>query len=79
MIIDDLHQDLNQYLDKSPDLISPNGIPQDEIVNVVKERIPAWVIVVTAFSIGFFFYIIMSYLISNEADNVIESITKMIS
>lgn len=79
MIIDDLHQDLNQYLGKAPELISPNGRPHDEIVNVVKERIPAWVIVVTAFSIGFFFYVIMSFIISGDAEDVIDSINKMIS
>lgn len=79
MIIDELHQDLNQYLGKPPGLISPNGTPNDEIVNAVKERIPLWVIVVTSFSIGFFFYVIMSYLISNDADELIASITKMIS
>jgi type VI secretion system protein ImpK len=79
LIIDELHQDLNQYLGRPPELISPNGMPNDEIVNVVKERIPVWVVVVTSFSIGFFFYVIMSYLISNDADELIASITKMIS
>lgn len=79
MIIDELHQDLKQYLGKTPGIISPNGMPNDEIVNAVKERIPLWVIVVTSFSIGFFFYVIMSYLISNDADELIISITKMIS
>jgi len=79
MIIDDLHQDLNQYLGKPPEFISPNGRPHDEIVNVVKERIPAWVIVVTTFSIGFFFYIIMSFLISGDAEDIIQTIEKMIS
>lgn len=79
IIIDELHQDLNQYLGKPNALISPNGRPTDEIVNVVKERIPLWVIVITSFSLGFFFYVIMSYLISNDADELIVSITKMIS
>lgn len=79
LIIDELHQDLNQYLGRPPELISPNGMPNDEIVNVVKERIPVWVVVVTSFSIGLFFYVIMSYLISNDADELIASITKMIS
>ena len=79
IIIDDLHQELNQWLGKPSEFISPNGRANDEIVNVVKERIPLWVIVVTAFSIGFFFYIIMSFLISGETDNILESITKIIS
>lgn len=78
-IIDNLHQDLNQYLGKPPKLISPNGQPHDEIINVVKERIPAWVIVVTTFSIGFFFYIIMSFIISSNAEAVIETIKELIS
>lgn len=79
MIIDDLHQDLNQYLGKAPELISPNANPHDQIVNVVKERVPVWVYVITAFSIGFIFYIIMSFLISGYAEDVLGSISKMIS
>ncbi len=78
-IIDDLHKDINQSLGKIPELLSPNGLPHDEIVNVVKERIPAWVIVVAAFSIGLFFYITMSYLISGNAEDVIQTIKQNIS
>ena len=59
--------------------ISPNGRPLDEIVNAVKERIPVWVIVVTAFSIGILFYVVMSFLISGNAEDVIRTMKDMIS
>ena len=76
-IIDDLHQELNQFMGKSPEIISPNGYPHDQIVQVVKERVPAWVILVVAFSIALFFYIIMSFLISGEAEEVIQTINNI--
>jgi type VI secretion system protein ImpK len=79
IIIDDLNQELNHYLGKVSELISPDGYPHDEIVNVVKERIPLWVILVTVFSIGFFFYIIMSLIITSEANDVAETIAQILS
>ena len=73
-IIDDLNQDLNQYLGKPVEILSPNGRPHDEIVNVVKEKVPLWVIIVAAFALGLFFYLIMSVLISGEADSVLQTL-----
>jgi len=79
LIIDDLNQTLNQYLGNYSETLSPNGRPHDAIVNVVKEKIPAWVVVVTAFSIGLFFYIIISYLTSNKANDVIQMISNLMN
>lgn len=73
-VIGDIYTVLKQVKGKSPDILSPHGQRKDEIIEVVKKEIPVWVIVVSAFAIGFFFYIIMTLFASNAAHDIIQFI-----
>lgn len=69
-IIEETYADLRHVKGRSAEILSPHGKRKDEIVEVVKKEVPAWVVIVSAFAIGFFFYLIMAFLISDSAGDV---------
>ena len=75
--IEDLYNELRRATGRAADLLSPHGKPRDQIVQVVKERVPAWVVGVIAATIGFVFYFIMSISIGGQAGEVKTAIEKM--
>jgi type VI secretion system protein ImpK len=77
-MIEEIHRELQGPREKSATGISPNGLPREEVVARVREIVPAWVIGVAAFAIGFVFYVIMSLLISNEAESVTTTINGLL-
>lgn len=77
-IIEELNYELKKYKSKTPEKLSPNGYLQDEFVKAVKEGIPVWVVVVIAAFIGIAIYIILSMIISSEADTLVNEIGKII-
>jgi len=52
--------------------LSPNGKRRDKIADVVKEEVPLWVIGVTAAAVGFVFFLVMNFLISGTANDVVK-------
>jgi type VI secretion system protein ImpK len=54
--------------------LSPHGQRRDEIVDVVVREVPSWIIGVFALATGFLFYLVMSFLISKSADEVVGAI-----
>jgi type VI secretion system protein ImpK len=54
--------------------LSPRGQRRDEIVDVVVREVPSWIIGVFALAGGFFFYLVMSLLISKSAQEVVRII-----
>lgn len=73
-LIDELYRDLRYLTGRDIPALSPHGQRKDEIVDVMTAEIPTWVIAVSAAAIGFFFYLVMTFLINNSADNVIRFI-----
>ena len=58
--IDQIYQELYSASNKSMGLLSPNGEPKEELVEVVNQGIPSWVISVICFSIAIVFYVVFS-------------------
>ena len=68
-IATDLYHELHRSEKKYSGLLSPHGRPREEIVQVMKERIPVWIVGITSITLGIIFYIIMTVLISSEASD----------
>jgi len=72
-LINDLYNKLKRIADKPLDVLSPHGRPKEEFTEAIG-KIPTWIIGVVAASIGIIFYIIMSLIISNNANKVSNSL-----
>lgn len=59
-------------------LLSPHGKRPDELIEMVKQGIPSWVVVVSCVAILFFFYLSISFLISRDANGIASEIQQMI-
>lgn len=77
-LIAELHADLRRVAGKATNVLSPQGRRSDEIVDVVANEIPAWVIGVAAAGIAFIFWFIMRLIISGAAKDVAQMIESMI-
>jgi type VI secretion system protein ImpK len=73
-IIDDIYNELKAIRNSSPTRLSPRGDRREQISDVVKKEVPAWIIAVGAAAIGFIFYIIMLLVSTSEANRVLESL-----
>ncbi len=69
-LIEETYAELSHGRAKAANRLSPHGAREDEIVAVVTREIPVWVIAVFAAGIGFFFYLIMTVLISRTANDI---------
>jgi type VI secretion system protein ImpK len=70
-IIDDLNLELHPDAFRSFDAISPNGKPRQSIVQTVRSGAPLWVYPLSAVLIFILIYLILSFLISSQTDDVI--------
>lgn len=78
-LIQDTEQDLRRArVERSVEFLSPNGLPRDTLVDVVKEEIPLWVIGVVAAAIAFVFFLIMTLMIGGAANDVVAKIQNTI-
>lgn len=77
-IIENLHNELYLSSLKSADVIAPNGKPHDEFALSVKERLPVWVIGIVAAAIAVCFFIVMSFFISEHADDTVKIINGLL-
>jgi len=75
--IDDLYNELRRLTDKPAAPLSPHGLPRGEIMQVVKEKVPAWVVGAATAVVGLLFYLIMTYFISDQAGEIKEAIGKI--
>lgn len=76
-LIDETYQQIRRLSGKQISRLSPHGKRRDEIVEVVKREVPVWVIGVGAASIGFLFYVVLTFLISGNAGNVVNFINQL--
>lgn len=70
ILIGDLYAELQRLTGKPSNILSPHGRPKDEIVSVMKNQVPLWVIGAASAAIGLIFYLIMTFLISGSASDV---------
>lgn len=59
-------------------LLSPHGKRPDELIEMVKQGIPSWVIVVSCLAVLFFFYVSVSFLINRDADGIAQEIQQLV-
>jgi type VI secretion system protein ImpK len=71
-LIEDIYAEIAHLQRKPVHDLSPHGQRRDEIVDVVVREVPPWIIGVFALAGGFFFYLVMSFLISRSADEVVQ-------
>ncbi len=57
---------------------SPHGQRPEELLELVKRELPAWVVLVTGLGIVFFFYLGLSLLISHDADLVVQELRQLL-
>lgn len=69
-IKEDTYSDVLHTKGRSAQVLSPHGQRKEEIANVVAKEIPLWVIVTSAVAVGFFFYLILTLLLTGFADSV---------
>lgn len=77
-IIEETYIDLRRIKRKSTEILSPHGDRKDEIVKAMAKEMPIWVVIVIVLSLGFFFYLIMTFLITGAAESVVRTIKNII-
>jgi len=77
-LIEETYAELFHGRGKAAGRLSPHGAREDEIVDVVTREIPVWVIAVFAAAIGFFFYLVMTVLISGTAKDAVKVMDSII-
>ncbi|MCW8806068.1 MAG: type IVB secretion system protein IcmH/DotU [Ignavibacteriaceae bacterium] len=70
-IIDDLNIELHPDAFRSIDIISPNGKPRQSLVQTVKGGLPLWVYPLSALVIFVLIYVVFSFVVSGETENVV--------
>lgn len=76
-LIDGLARELQPRSGEVPTL-SPHGKRPDELIEMVKQGIPSWVVAVSCLAIVFFLYISLSLLINSDANGMAEEIRQLI-
>jgi len=61
---------LKQSAEMKANVLSPNGLPRDQLAAEVKSKLPTWAIIATAVTIALLFYMIMSFYVSSKADGL---------
>jgi len=69
---------LRQAPEMKAGVLSPNGLPRDQIAAEVKTKLPTWAIVATAVTIGLLIYLAMSIHVIGKADEVKSSIEELV-
>ena len=76
-LIDGLAREIQPKPGEIP-LLSPHGKRPDELIEMVKQGIPSWVVVVSCLAILFFFYLSLSFVISHDANGIAQEIQQLI-
>ncbi|SRR5579884_365604 len=76
-LIDGLAREIQPRAGEIP-LLSPHGKRPDELIEMVKQGIPSWVVVVSCMAILFFFYISLAFIISRDANGIAAEMRQLI-
>jgi type VI secretion system protein ImpK len=75
-LVEDTKADLLRGREKrAPRTLSPHGMPRENIANAVYKEVPIWIIAAAAGAIGMLYILIMSWLMSNGAAEVVKRVT----
>jgi len=77
-VVDDLNLELHPESYNATDVLSPNGRPKENFVQIVKGGVPIWLYPAVVLIICIIFYLIMSMSVSGEADEIVESLSGLI-
>ena len=77
ILINDTYNELYRLGDLDVKNLSPHGPRKEEIVPIIRDRIPPWVLCVVATAIGFIVFLIMNISISNVVNNLIQEISQI--
>jgi type VI secretion system protein ImpK len=77
-IIEGTYSDLRQLKKRTSDILSPHGDRKEEFIEVMTREVPIWVVLVTAFALGFFFYLAMTFLIGGAASRTLDLISRIV-
>ncbi len=58
--------------------LSPQGLRPDEFIEMMKQGLPAWVVLVACLTIVFVFFLTLSYLGNNDASEVSQYLTQLL-
>jgi len=75
-LIHDLFREIEGRRGEQP-AFSPHAERREEVLDLVKRGVPAWVIGVCSVSIVFFFYVALSVLIHHEGTTVVQSLQEL--
>ncbi|MBI3596643.1 MAG: DotU family type IV/VI secretion system protein [Nitrospirae bacterium] len=59
-------------------LLSPHGKRPDELIEMVKRGLPSWIVAVSCVTVVFFFYIILSFLMSHDANEAVRDLKQLV-
>lgn len=76
LLIKDLANELRTIRGNSSAPLSPRGKRREQIAEVVKKEVPAWIVAVGAGAVGFIFYLIMLWISRSEARAVMDALLK---
>lgn len=74
VIQDQLYRELQPFVQSGTAQLASSGYPRAKAIAEARREIPIWVIFAVAGSIMLLFYIVMSFLISNTAANVMSGV-----
>ena len=72
-LIETVGQELRAKRGEVP-VLSPHGRRPEEFMEMVKQGLPSWVVLVSGFAAVFFFYLVISLVISGDANQVLGEI-----
>jgi len=74
-LVEDTEHDLRRGREGEAErVLAPHGKPRETLGDVVRNDVPLWVIAVVAFAIGFFFFLVMTFVIGGSATDVARAI-----
>jgi type VI secretion system protein ImpK len=76
-LIEDVSREIQAKRGELPAL-SPHGQRPEELLDMVKRELPAWVVMVISLGIVFFFYLALSLLMSHEASSVVGELKRLL-
>lgn len=78
-LINEMSQELRKFSDQPVKILSPNGIIHNEFSTAAKGKFPFWFVSLIIFLFCLCMYIVLSYLISADAEVLNENIKQLIT
>lgn len=76
-LIEDVTREIQAKRGDVPSL-SPHGRRPEELMELVKRELPAWVVLVTSAGLVLLFYLALTFLINQDVDQVVDQLKKLL-